>query len=276
MSRYPAQTLENDKRGAVTPTAPRLRGPLRGLAESERPLCASPSRLEPDCDEDAILRCRASLPGIRREIRPRTTSSSLALVEPVDLPTCVGPDLSIGLEPLRRELSWPVLVPWLNGRRRRRRTQSRDRPAPAMVSMSPAVPCGQGAMNDLHVLLRHRLLRQPHGFEGFRSRHARRSSSRPCRRGPGTRGQSGVIARPSRRPRRQRGLQANGDTPHVVTARSPGRSRSEDPRPRPRSRPRRTVLISAGPASFLAEYPGSRHERRRRTSATYSRRGRRG
>src|SRR5439155_212304 len=31
----------------------------------------------------------------------------------------------------------------------------------------PRVPCLEGRSHDLHVLLRHRLLRQPHGFEGL-------------------------------------------------------------------------------------------------------------
>ena len=50
------------------------------------------------------------------------------------------------------------------------------------ASMSPAFHAVVGGAHDLHVLLRHRLLREAGGFEGFGSVHVAVDASRSCRR----------------------------------------------------------------------------------------------
>src|SRR3954447_24947314 len=48
----------------------------------------------------------------------------------------------------------------------RARTVSACSPPSTTAKTGPAVPCVDSRLDDLDVLLRHRLLLQPHGFEG--------------------------------------------------------------------------------------------------------------
>ena len=75
---------------------------------------------------------------------------------------------------------WPILCG--------RRARSPGEQLPARPPMSPAVAGVEVGDDDLHVLLRHRLLRQPHGLEGFKTASLNsRRTGRSCRHEPRTR-----------------------------------------------------------------------------------------
>ena len=170
-----------------TPTARRLRGPWPRLAKLDPSLRSCPSAEREHAPVVASRRRhRCRLPSCRRCVA-RTSTLVAGVDELLELRSRSRPrHASVSSEDRPRLPRDRDGCPDPAARRADRDSTSR------IVSASQRIP-GRRRLNalhsrphDLHVLLRHRLLRQPGGFEGFGVGCRRPAARRSCRRGTST------------------------------------------------------------------------------------------